>query len=290
MSDRQIEFGAFCKLTAVISCLSLAPVTLAQAPPAESKTAKIQRLGYNPTSIQGFTVAIHQQYQLLLGKRQYGNLTEAISADLEDAAKAIPKEKRKTIQDVTIWIEWDDSKFPQINFANQYIQPLGMYIPRGKRYPVDDLFADKRGGIMVSGKECFTRHGVEMLQEYSAYWMLHELSHAFQDLTIGLENEKVEAAYKQAVDGGLYRSVEGKMLDSATGKIKAGKVDAYALYSHKEYFAELSVAYLAKNNTYPHTHLDLKKYDPRGYELMRKSWGEKPVPVPILLPTFPLIF
>lgn len=48
--------------------------------------------------------------------------------------------------------------------------------------------------------------------------------------------------------------------------------EAYALTNELEYFAELSEAYLGRNDFYPYVRKDLEKYDPKGYELMKNTW------------------
>jgi hypothetical protein len=42
-----------------------------------------------------------------------------------------------------------------------------------------------------------------------------------------------------------------------------------------EYFAELTVAFLAENCTYPYQREDLRKHDPRGFALMKKIWEDE---------------
>ncbi|WCL48987.1 hypothetical protein [Leptospira sp. GIMC2001] len=39
-----------------------------------------------------------------------------------------------------------------------------------------------------------------------------------------------------------------------------------------EYFAELSEAYLGKNDYFPFARSDLKKFDIEGFKLMEEAW------------------
>src|SRR5262249_18427509 len=67
-----------------------------------------------------------------------------------------------------------------------------------------------------------------------------------------------KATYKQAMERKLY--------DPAT----------YVATNEHEYFAELSCCYLKKLDYYPRTRDELKKRDPKGYDLMHKVWGRAP--------------
>ena len=97
--------------------------------------------------------------------------------------------------------------------------------------------------------------------------MFHELAHGFHDehLEDGFNNEKVLAAYRNAMEQGLYDEV----LD-----YKGRTVRAYATTNQMEYFAELSEAYFYRNDFYPFLNAELKQHDPVGYALMVELWGE----------------
>lgn len=57
-------------------------------------------------------------------------------------------------------------------------------------------------------------------------------------------------------------------------KREDGKIeDADAIRDEYEYFAELSETYFWRNDFFPFTREDLKKYDPVGTEMIMKSWG-----------------
>lgn len=47
---------------------------------------------------------------------------------------------------------------------------------------------------------------------------------------------------------------------------------AYALTNELEYFAELSEAYLGRNDFYPYNRKQLEKYDSVGYGVMKTIW------------------
>jgi hypothetical protein len=74
----------------------------------------------------------------------------------------------------------------------------------------------------------------------------------------------ITAAYRQAMDRGLY--------DRAVN-VYGKKIKPYARANDKEYFAELSCAYLNKLDYFPFNRDDLKRHDPAGYKLMELTWG-----------------
>lgn len=47
----------------------------------------------------------------------------------------------------------------------------------------------------------------------------------------------------------------------------------HAATNDREYFAKLTCAYLDRMDYFPHTRDELKRHDPKGYELMEKVWG-----------------
>src|SRR5262249_7656867 len=96
--------------------------------------------------------------------------------------------------------------------------------------------------------------------------LLHEMCHAIHSHILGNENQYVKASFAQAMDRGLYAEVKHE-----TGRT----LKAYASTNDHEYFAELSSAYLDRCAYFPFTREELKEYDPIGYKLMERLWGNK---------------
>ena len=86
---------------------------------------------------------------------------------------------------------------------------------------------------------------------------LHELAHAFHYHVLG-DSLLVKQTYRQAMERKLYDP------------------EVYAATNEREYFAELSCAYLDRLDYYPRNREELKKNDPKGYEMMEKLWGKVP--------------
>ncbi len=119
----------------------------------------------------------------------------------------------------------------------------------------------KARGIEVPSATKF----MECWRDDQPWALMHEMAHAYQFLVLGEDHSVAQKAYRNAMDAGLYQSVE---------HAHGGKRKAYAATNYKEYFADLTEAYFGKNDFFPLTREDLKKYDPIGYKLMQMVWGQ----------------
>ncbi len=99
---------------------------------------------------------------------------------------------------------------------------------------------------------------------------LHELAHAYHDRVLGFDESQIIAAYESAKASGKYDDVERR---DAAGRVFRDK--AYAMVDHKEYFAETSEAFFAKNDFFPFDKKELEETDSAMYELLGKMWGVK---------------
>ena len=97
---------------------------------------------------------------------------------------------------------------------------------------------------------------------------LHELAHAYHDRFLGFENAEIETAFQKAKATGKYDQV---LRQDAEGRRRLDK--AYAMTNAKEYFAECSEAFFARNDFYPFTREELKQHDPEMLILLEKLWG-----------------
>jgi hypothetical protein len=104
-------------------------------------------------------------------------------------------------------------------------------------------------------------------QRVQPWCVLHELAHAYHDQYLDFDNAEIAATYEASKASGGY----AKALH-----IQGHETEHYAMTNPKEYFAELSEAYVGTNDFYPFVRGELKKHDPRAYELMEKIWGKLP--------------
>jgi hypothetical protein len=94
--------------------------------------------------------------------------------------------------------------------------------------------------------------------------MLHELAHAYHDQVLDFDNPAVKERYDAAKETGLYKSVL---------HIDGNDREHYALSNHKEFFAEMTEAYVRTNDFYPFVRSELKRHDPDTYRLLEGIWG-----------------
>ena len=94
--------------------------------------------------------------------------------------------------------------------------------------------------------------------------LLHELAHAFHDKVIGFDDERILEAYSN-----FRKSGKGKKVLRDHGRVQRH----YALSNHKEYFAEMTEAYLWVNDYYPFVYGELKEVDPGVAKLLETIWG-----------------
>ncbi len=104
-------------------------------------------------------------------------------------------------------------------------------------------------------------------QRTQPWCVLHELAHAYHDQVLGFDDAEVRAAHDAAVRAGTYAKVL---------HIRGHETEHYALKNPMEFFAELSESYVGTNDFYPFVRGELKRHDPRAYELLEKIWGKLP--------------
>lgn len=97
--------------------------------------------------------------------------------------------------------------------------------------------------------------------------MLHELAHGYHDQVLGFDEPRVTAAWKKFCASGKYTSV----LTSP-----GGTREHYGLTNQKEFFAEMTEAYLGSNDFYPFVAGELKQAEPEIFALMAEIWGPLP--------------
>ena len=134
-------------------------------------------------------------------------------------------------------------------------------------------------GMSTNKAECVEVYCAKQYYDDYELWgpggvLLHELCHAYHHkmLKDGYENKEIKECWEQAMKDGLYDEVKVHGSQGPTAK-------AYACENQMEYFAELSVAFLAGKNKsieynkwQPFNRSELKEFDPRAYEMLQKVW------------------
>lgn len=202
---------------------------------------------YRQANIRGFNVLVNPQVDNL-GDAGEDAIIE-IDRQLGLLEAAVPADVLSQVQQVPIWLE-----------AAQLSDRSGQYHVSAQWLLDNGYNPEKAGAVEISNVEIFLSNSNDL----NASTVLHELAHARQAYLVDTTNLPFSEVYSAAVLLGLYESVE-----YATGTMR----EAYALTNDKEYFAELSEAYLATNDFFPFNREQLISFDPDGYELVRLAWG-----------------
>lgn len=196
-------------------------------------------------------------------------LRETFCHDLYRAIQCLPTHAREHLCHTTpFWL----NRTLRYGPAVCPIQGRGMCF-----HPGEDWL--KRNGMHTNKK-----HGIELYEsaEYMKsreHWqpgglLLHELCHAYHCLCIpsGYDNKDIRSCWEAAMKEKLYDCVAVHGPQGPTAK-------AYACQDPMEYFAELSTAFLGStdedvefNKWFPFNRKQLKRHDPRAYELLCRLW------------------
>jgi hypothetical protein len=202
---------------------------------------------YQQESIQGFRILINPT--VLAHPQKAREMRQELSSQLTAITRIMPAKPLSALRKVRIWVEWENQA------GAAAFHPSAVWLQQNGYNP------DKAGCIEVSN----TRNFVQWSRTDQPWLLLHELAHAYHHLVLGDVHAGIRTAYQHALNQRLYQSVN---------YIKGGNQKAYALTNEKEYFAELSEAYFGRNDFYPFNRTELKTYDPMGYRLMEKIWGQ----------------
>lgn len=138
-------------------------------------------------------------------------------------------------------------------------------------------------GLNPSKHKCIEINDGPCYKNDLDYWgpgglMVHEFCHAYHHrmLPDGYDNKEILACYQQAMKEKLYDKVKVHGPQGPEAK-------AYACSNDKEYFAELSTAFLGGldesieyNKWFPFNRSQLKAHDPRAYNLLCRVWKVDP--------------
>jgi hypothetical protein len=257
------------KLLLVVVLLAGSPSMVCSGePPARINPIE----GYSCQVVQGFEVYFSKKIdasQPAASKVAQESLRKAMVLAMRPLPQAVSDSLRSKVR---LWIEYDNSMlFPGYN-GHQIGGPA--YIPMNKEVKVRNEHEQKRGSIEISARVCLLGAWGTRMANSSPYWLLHEFAHAHHEHNLEAMNQRIFNDYRAAMERKLYDAVDIRLVDE-NGKITTQKTSANARVNHYEYFAELSVAYLATNHYYPHTREDLKEHDLRGYKLMEEIWQIK---------------
>jgi hypothetical protein len=203
---------------------------------------------YKVEHIAGWKVRFHNR---LLADRPdlAAQVRDELTRQLKAIVAAVPADKVATLRKTPIWIERFHPKFP-----------CACYHPDIHWLEANGFNPAKVDSVDISNPQNFVDWSRDQ-----PWMLLHELAHAYHDQVLGHDHAAVRRAYEKANGGKAYLQVR---------HVNGETVRHYALSNDQEYFAEATEAYFGKNDFFPFTREDLKKFDPDGYKLMHEIWDQ----------------
>ncbi|MBE7494074.1 MAG: hypothetical protein HS117_03975 [Verrucomicrobiaceae bacterium] len=201
--------------------------------------------------IAGWTVKIHPR--LFDDAVALEKALGLLRTQLDEIVRVVPAKSVTELRKVPLWINPEYPKTP----------------PRAEYHPGAGWLRDNgRDPVMEKAVEFTNVRIFEAETRRMPNFTLHELAHAYHDRVLGFEHAEIEAVYQRAKAAGKYDKVQRQ--DSAGRK----RLDrAYAMTNAKEYFAECTEAFFARNDFFPFTREELKAHDPEMFALLGRLWG-----------------
>lgn len=210
--------------------------------------------GYESQNIQGFDVYI--EVDALNNHPQETN--EAIILLTSKLIEVIDFELKEEIIEelklVKIFVDWNTT-----NGAAVYHPNLQWLIDNG-------YIEEKWKSIEISNITNF----INWTELNQPLMVMHELAHAYHDRVLSFSYAPIIQSYNNAMQNNLYDSV---LYHAGNGVYYYQ--EAYATTNNKEYFAELTEAYLGENDFFPFIREELELHDPIGYDLVVSIWEFK---------------
>jgi hypothetical protein len=255
-------------LTCALAVLGLAvalPRAAAQPKDPGKGKPKSPIPGYRKETIQGFTLLINEEvYKQSEDPVWKRKPLEVLDRELGTIARRLPARTVTALRRLLVWVEWEDRSDPDFGkVVAKYYAVWGnvsLWTLAKDKHPL------KANNVEIIHMKDLTREHQPGVKHERCV-LLHEMAHAVHYQVFGRNNPHIAAAYKQAMARSLYAEAKDDR-----GRIRK---PAYASTNEREYFAELSCAYLDRLHYYPFTADDLKQHDPQGYKMMEQTWGKR---------------
>lgn len=273
MIGRDLGCSASC-LVMVLGAGALASAAWAQPPaPAANEPVAPADPGAMPVAVPlkeyraielaGFRVLV-EPAEFDAGSMRWRRTRAAMLSDLERIAQVLPADALRVVRTVPIVVTSETPDRPDWSAAAAvYHASAGWLTTHG-------FDAAREGVVEICWMDKYLLWRAEQPS-----MLLHELAHAYHAI-LGFEREDIKRAYQAAVASEMYEQV-GHVLHPGEPR------RAYALSNEREYFAELTEAYFGRNDFFPFTREDLRGFDPEGFALVRRLWGDAERPAAVII-------
>ncbi len=218
---------------------------------AQNQNKTISVPGYETQKIDGFTLFIHPEAKKHEEEFKKSPL-EVLKLELKMLGQILNKRALAKVQTLPFWVEWDETPEGTNTGGGTVIayylsSDLRMTRIRGE-HPL------RAKTITVCNLKSLTRLHQPGIDSGKCI-LLHEVAHAVHDQLIGFDNPEINLAFTQAMNRKLYQP------------------GLYMTSSAREFFAELTCAYLDRLDHFPRNRGDLKKHDPATYKILERIWS-----------------
>jgi|GEM_PF-6794995 len=215
-------------------------------------TVQSSEVEYVSTEMHGYTITMRKSEQ------EHPDIKVALDLldnKLAEINTLLREEKLELIKNNPVWLKLDLEE-----------EGACLYHPSRQWLLANDQNPDKELCIEIVNAGNF----VNWTNLNQPYMILHEMAHLIHHQFFGNDYHAIEAAFNKTKNSGIYESVPYYDGNDTIQK------EAYALRNNKEYFAELTEAFLGNNDFYPFNYNDLKEFDTTGFHLMQSTWGTPP--------------
>lgn len=202
--------------------------------------------------VAGWTV--HIDRRLLENEREKTDAAlKMLETMLDEIVRVVPEKPVAKLKEVPLWFT---AAYPGVGERAEYHPGAGWLKDNG------------RDPKMVKGVEFTNIRSFAAEVRRMPNFALHELAHAYHDRVLGFDEARIVATYQAAKESKRYEQVERR---DSEGRKSTGK--HYGLTDQKEYFAEGTESFFARNDFYPYDNAELREHDPRLHQLLGEIWG-----------------
>jgi hypothetical protein len=202
---------------------------------------------YAERQVEGWRVLVNKRLLQDENRELCDRTLKLLGDHLYRITRVVPAGPLARLRKIPIWVELAHPRHPCM-----------CYHPSADWLREHGMSPQKAGAVELANAKNF------LAWTRDQPWMvLHELAHGYHHQVLGYDNAEVRACYERAVASKSYESVL---------HVSGGTRRAYALNNPMEYFAEGTEAFFGTNDFYPFVRGELKKHDPRLFELLEKVW------------------
>lgn len=202
--------------------------------------------GFVPLSVEGWTLQVGPDLNRPKHKKLRGHMVDTLRGHLRRITGVLKPATVQRLQKVTLWATLSSKRFPGL-----------VYHPSAKWLAKNGFQPAMAKGIQIANAAAFVR------RKDTPWSIMHELSHAYHHQVLGYADRRLKRVYAAAKASGKYLKVK---------RVKSKPQKHYGMNNEREFFAEMTEAYLGTNDFQPFDRAGLKRFDRATYAVIDKIW------------------